>query len=120
MPNHQTFLSANSRFQLTRAFHRTQWDVDLPCPVCTVWLVQQILKVHWEAAYHQYQTSCTSYRYIPCFCMLYITRTAVVSLSHSICARDKYHTMHLQDVHSANGSARHYVYRKRFRRAVTF
>jgi hypothetical protein len=42
---------------------------------------------HWKTTYCQYQMSCCWYRYFTRFHTLYITRTAVISLSHPDCAR---------------------------------
>jgi hypothetical protein len=42
---------------------------------------------HWKIVCHQHQTSCSCYRSITCFCTLYVTRKAVVPLSHSASAR---------------------------------
>jgi hypothetical protein len=41
----------------------------------------------WKTAYHQYQTACSSYTYLTCFCTRCISRTAVVFLPHSVWVR---------------------------------
>jgi hypothetical protein len=46
-----------------------------------------------KVVYYQYELSCSLYRYLPCLCIPYIKRTAIVFISCSVCARIR--TMHV-------------------------
>lgn len=78
VPNHHTFLSVDCHLQEMGTFHWMQLDVGHPCFVCNVSIEEQNLE--------------GIERHLPSvpdvFCTPYITRTTVVSLSHSVYAGD--------------------------------
>jgi hypothetical protein len=85
-PKHCTFFPIDCWHWKTRKFHGIWQDIGHPQSVCNrrayPWSC-------WKTAYHQYQMSSSSNKYLLCLCTLYayITRTAVVSKTHSDCVR---------------------------------
>jgi hypothetical protein len=85
VPAFRTFLSVDRRIRGTGIFHGMRWGVGRPRSVPNA----RLRFVERQPTTYPYQASCSSYRYLPQFCTLYIymARRAVVSLLHSICAR---------------------------------
>jgi hypothetical protein len=77
VPDHSTSLSPDYWHRKTGTFRGMRLDVDRSRSVRNVRMEDQTPRGHWETAYYQCQMSCTYCRYLPCFCIPSLTRTAV-------------------------------------------
>jgi hypothetical protein len=85
IPNHHTFLSVNCWFWEMGTFHGMQSDVGCPHSVCNVWLKKPVLKIieRQPTISTRHLAACTDTSHAS---VHYITRSVVVSISHSVCA----------------------------------
>jgi hypothetical protein len=84
VPNHGSFFSVDRQLRETRILHRMRWDVGRLLSVRSVWMEGQILEVverqHTISTRSLAGSTNTFYTSVPHS----LTRTAVVSLSHSL------------------------------------